>query len=186
MPPKIKISKEDVISATIDLVRKGGKNQINARAIASYLNCSTQPIFSNFSSMDELMIAVFERADEISRNYVNSEIEKGEFPVYKANGMAYIRFAKEEKELFKLLYMTRIREENLAFQTNSWNQMKKLVQNNTGLSEDTAHLFHLEMWAFVHGIASMFATSFLDLDWDLVSKMLTDAYLGLKTQYEGR
>ncbi len=34
---------------------------------------------------------------------MRKEVESGEYPACK--GMAYIRFAKEEKELFKLLYM---------------------------------------------------------------------------------
>ena len=29
----------------------------------------------------------------------------GKYPPYKASGIAYIQFAKEEKELFKLLFM---------------------------------------------------------------------------------
>ena len=29
----------------------------------------------------------------------------GKYLPYKANGMVYIRFAREEKELFKLLFM---------------------------------------------------------------------------------
>ena len=37
------------------------------------------------------------------QEYMQREVESGEFPAYKANGMAYIRYAKEEKELFKLL-----------------------------------------------------------------------------------
>ena len=40
------------------------------------------------------------------------------------------------------------------------------------------------MWAYVHGIATMFATGFLNLEWELVSRMLTDAYLGLQKQYK--
>ena len=58
-----------------------------------------------------------------------------------------------------------------------------IVQKNTGMDEQSSKLFHLEMWAFVHGIATMFATGFLDLDWELVSRMLSDAYLGLRKQY---
>jgi len=46
-----------------------------------------------------------------------------------------------------------------------------------------AKLFHLEMWAFVHGIAAMMATGFLDLDRELVSRMLTDAYQGLRLRF---
>jgi hypothetical protein len=62
-------------------------------------------------------------------------------------------------------------------------QIHDLVYQNTGLQGDTGKLFHLEMWAYVHGIATMFATGFFDLEWELVSKMLTDAYLGLRKQY---
>ena len=103
MPPKVKVKKEDVINAAVDIVRSSGVQAINARTIASALNCSTQPVFSNFASMDELRLAVVERADKLCQEYMQREVESGEFPAYKANGMAYIRFAKEEKELFKLL-----------------------------------------------------------------------------------
>ena len=58
------------------------------------------------------------------------------------------------------------------------------IQGYTGLSQEEARLFHLELWACVHGIATMFATGFLDLPWELVSRMTSDVYLGLKTQYE--
>ena len=62
-------------------------------------------------------------------------------------------------------------------------KMEAIVQQNTGLDSVETKLFHLEMWAFVHGIASMYATGFLDLEWELVSKMLTDVYQGLRKQY---
>ena len=46
MPPKVKVKKEDVINAAVDIVRCSGAQAINARTIASALNCSTQPVFS--------------------------------------------------------------------------------------------------------------------------------------------
>ena len=101
MPPKVKVTKEDIINAAVDFVRNSGAQAMNARTIASALNCSTQPVFSNFASMDELRLAVVERADKLCQEYLRREVESGEFPAYKANGMAYIRFAKEEKELLE-------------------------------------------------------------------------------------
>ena len=62
-------------------------------------------------------------------------------------------------------------------------QMEGIVHQNTGLEGDDVKLFHLEMWACVHGIATMFATGFLDLDWVLVSQMLTDIYQGLNRKF---
>ncbi|MBR3779107.1 MAG: TetR/AcrR family transcriptional regulator [Clostridia bacterium] len=184
MPPKVKTTKEVIVKTALDIVRRQGTAALNARTVASALGCSTQPIFSNFTTMDELRLAVAQQADALYQEYVRRETDSGEYPPYKAGGMAYIRFAKEEKELFKLLYMCDRSGEEIPTEAHSFTQMTDILRHNTGLNDDTANLFHLEMWAYVHGIATMFATGFLDLDWDLVSKMLTDAYLGLRKQYE--
>ena len=183
MAPKVKISKEDIINAAVDIVRKNGAQAINARTIASALECSTQPVFSNFATMEELRLAVVERADALCQAYIQKEIESGAFPTYKASGMAYIRFAKEEKELFKLLYMRDRTGESVPQGSEMTGEMEDIVHENTGLDGTDAQLFHLEMWAYVHGIATMFATNFFNLDWDLVSKMLTDSYQGLRQRH---
>ena len=183
MPPKSKLSKQDIIEVAVDIVRKQGEQGLNARSIATALGCSTQPIFSNFTSMEELYFCVIQRAEEINKAYIDTEISRGEFPSYKASGMAYIRFAKEEKEIFKLLYMRDRQSEDIPKEHALTNQMESLVQDNTGLDGDGAKLFHLEMWACVHGIATMFATGFLDLQWELVSQMLTDIFQGLSNRY---
>lgn len=184
MPPKIKITKEDIITAALDIVRSSGAQGINARNIAAALDCSTQPVFSNFATMDELRLAVAEVATELCQTFIQREVERKEFPAYKASGIAYIRFAKEERELFKFLYMCDRSGAPIPESSSINSQMESMVRDNTGLGDTDAKLFHLEMWAYVHGIASMFATGFLDLEWGLVSKMLTDAYQGLKKQHK--
>lgn len=184
MPPKIKIAKEDIISAGLDIVRRNGVQGVNARTVAAALGCSTQPVFSNFSTMETLLLAVAESATSLCQDYIRREIAKGEFPTYKASGMAYIRFAKDERELFKLLYMCDRSGQPIPADLTINNQMESMVRSNTGLSDMDAKLFHLEMWAYVHGIATMYATGFLDLGWDLVSQMLTDAYMGLRKQHK--
>lgn len=183
MPPKVKTSKESITEAAFQIVRERGAKAINARDIAAALGCSTQPIFSNFSSMSELKLSVIERADKLCEEYIREEAEGGEFPAYKASGMAYIRFAKEEKELFKLLYMRNRADETDYPALDLSSQMAEIVQNATGLEGENVKLFHLEMWVYVHGIASLFATGFLDLDRELVSKMITDCYQGLRKQF---
>lgn len=183
MPPKVKTTKEAIIRKAVDIVRGSGATALNARTIAAALGCSTQPVFSNFVTMEELRLAVMGEADVLCSEFIRREVESGNYPPYKASGMAYIRFAKEEKELFKLLYMRDRAGENVSEEGEVNRQMESIVHVGTGLDGDTAKLFHLEMWAYVHGIATMFATGFLDLDWELVSRMLTDAYQGLRKQY---
>ncbi len=183
MPPKVKTTKEDIINTALEIVKKSGAQSINARNIASVLNCSTQPIFSNFKTMDDLRYEVVKKADKLCQDYMQREVEKGEYPPYKASGMAYIRFAKEQKELFKLLYMRDRTQETFIEQSEINDKMESIVHSNTGLEGESKKLFHLEMWAYVHGIAVMFATDYVNLEWELVSKMLTDCYQGLKKQY---
>ena len=184
MPPKEKITKDEIITTAVEIVRKNGADALNARNIAAKLDCSTQPVFSNFATMEEVCLAVAEKATALYEDYIKREIESQKYPVYKASGMAYIRFANEEKELFKLLYMCDRSDGSIPDDPKLTDQMAAIIQNNIGLTEYDAKIFHLEIWACVHGIATMFATGFLDLDWELVSKILTDIYQGLKTQYQ--
>ena len=184
MPPKAKVSKEDILNACISLVRKNGEDAFKAREIAKELGCSTQPIFSNFKSMEELRYEVLMYAAKVFRSYQESIIKSGEYPAYKASGMGYIRFAKEERELYKLLFMRDRRDEEFENPVDQdFDNAVLTVMERTGLSRDEAMLFHLEMWVFVHGIAAILATSFLELDNDTVSRMLTDQFKGLVSRF---
>ena len=184
MPPKIRITKQDILNAAVDIVRKEGEAALNARTLAAALECSTQPIFSNFATMDALRLAVVTEADALCNNYIDREVNSGAYPAYKASGIAYIRFAKEEPRLFKLLYMRNRSDESGSHNLEISGQVRSILHQHTGFTGKKAEFFHFEMWAFVHGIATMLATGFLDLDWPVISRMLSDAYLGIKTQYE--
>ena len=182
MPPKARITKEDIINTTINLVRQNGMDSINARSIATAMNSSTQPIFSNFESMEDLEKAVIISTYNHYLNFIKLEVESGKYPQYKSFGMAYVRFAKEEKELFKLLFM-RDRSEEDTSPSLDFNTAVQLMMETNGISLETATLMHLESWSFVHGIATMLATSFLELDWELISNMMTDVYQGIRQRH---
>ncbi len=182
--PKTKIMKKDIVDVALRAIREQGYLTLNARSIAAILGCSTQPIFSNFSSMEELKGAVIEQADAIFDGYIKAEVEKNIYPPYKASGMAYIRFAREERELFKLLFMRDRSEDKRDNSNGSLAFATDMVKQNTGLSNDKSLTFHLEMWIQVHGIATMIATKYLEWDEALVSHMLTDVYEGLKNVYK--
>ena len=88
--------------------------------------------------------------------------------------------------LFKLLFMRDRSEEPLNQGMKEIRPLIELIQKNTGLGEQEAYLFHLEMWVYVHGIATMLATNYLEWDWTIISRMLTDSYEGLKKHYIAR
>lgn len=184
MPPKAKVTREDILSACVDIIRERGFDAVNARALASRLDCSTQPIFSHYQSMEALKADALNYAEEVYQRYLRTDMESGEFPPYKASGMAYIRFAREEKQLFRLLFMRDRSTEPPREDGGDFAGIIDIIQSSTGLSRERAYLFHLEMWVYVHGIATMCATSYLNWDKDMISRMMTDAYEGLRLRYE--
>lgn len=183
MPPKIKVTKKDIVKTALLLVREQGETSLNARSVASALKASTQPIFSNFESISELKKQVALSAYELYLDFIKDEINAKIYPEYKAMGMAYIRFAKNEPNLFKMLFMCDRKNENFSNPEDFENAVKLIMKAN-GLSKEKATIFHLELWSFVHGIASMIATSFLEFDWELISNMLSDVYQGLRLKGE--
>lgn len=186
MPPRVKITKPDIIAASLETVRESGLLSLNARAVAKRLKCSTQPIFSNYSSMEELKADVIRSADEIYRGYLEAGMKSASHPPYKASGLAYIRFAREEKELFKLLFMRDRSREKTEEEKESLAPLLALLASAAGISLEQAYAFHIAMWIYVHGIAAMIATAYLDWDEETVSRLLTDAYQGLMARYKNR
>ena len=160
MPPKAKVTREEILSACVDIIRESGFSAVNARALASRLGCSTQPIFSNYQSMEELKKDALAYADRLYQSRLQKAMASRQYPPYKASGMAYIAFAKEERELFKLLFM-RDRSHEVPEDPSSIQPLIEEIQRNTGLGREDAFLFHMEMWVYVHGIATMVATSYL-------------------------
>ena len=179
MPPKVKISKDQIVDAALEMVRGDGKLTLNARSLASALGCSTQPIFSNFENMETLRESVMARAYKSYFSFIERELATEKYPPYKAFGMAYIRFAKEEKGLFKLLFMRDRTGEDLS-PAPDFEASVRMIMDANGFSKETAMRMHMEMWVCVHGIAVMHATSFLSVDEELVSGMITDVYQGVR------
>lgn len=185
MPRAFMFTKEEIISAAVELTREKGFSALTARALGERLGSSSKPIFGLFESMAEIKSEVLNAANSIYLGYLKHGAESGEYPPYKASGMAYIRFAREERELFKILFMRDRSGEKTTEEGKELEGIIQLLMKSLGIDEEKARMFHLEMWIYVHGIAVMIATSYLEWSEEFVSHALTDEYLGLKYRYIG-
>lgn len=184
MPPKFKFTKKEIINASLEIIREKGPDFVTARSIAAKLSSSPKVIFSWFNNMEDLWHETMKSIEELYNSYIVSDMSKNKYPKYKASGMAYIRFASEEKELFKLLFMRDRTNESFTDDDASIEPLLYLIMQKSGLSFDEAKLFHLEMWVWVHGIASMIATGYLNLEIQLISEMLSDVYNGTMMRFK--
>ena len=185
MPPKVKFTKEQVVSAAITVVRNKGYQALNARSVAKILGCSTQPVFRVFENMEQLKKAVIQQANAVYNSYIEASKADTEKP-YKATGLAYIRFAKEEKELFRLLFMRDRSEEDISKQPpdDNLDYILTVLRQATGFEQTIAHQFHLQMWIYTHGLASMIATNYLDFTEEETSRLLKEAFIALSTVFQ--
>lgn len=183
MPPKCRFTREQIIQAALELTAEKGIGALTARSLAQRLGSSAKPIFGLFTNMEEVQQEVLKAADQRYQAYLQEDMSAGQYPPYKASGMAYIRFAREQRELFKLLFMRdRTNEEKAAGE--ELEALLLLIRQSMGLSREEAYRFHMEMWIYVHGIATMIATAYLEWDLDFISAALTDAYQGLRLRFD--
>lgn len=183
MPRKFMFTREEIISAALKLIRKGGMPALTARALGAELGTSSRPVFGLFKNMEEVQTEVVKAADALYQGYMKEDMASGKYPPYKASGMAYIRFAREERELFKLLFMRDRSGEGGEDSREEIRPLLEIIKRQLGLGEEDAYCFHIEMWIYVHGIATMLATSYLEWDEAFISRVLTDGYEGMKARY---
>ncbi len=183
MPRDFLFTKEQVVGAALELTREKGFAAVSARALGEKLGTSSRPVFSHFENMAEVQRAIIAAANEVYQDYRRRETASGKYPPYKASGMAYIRFAREERELFKLLFMRDRSGEAIKENPEEMDALIGLVSRQIHTDRERAKLFYLEMWVYVHGIATMLVTNYLDWDEELVSRSVTDVYEGLKRRY---
>lgn len=128
MPRKNRFTREEIISAALELTRSRGIVAVTARSLAGALGSSSKPIFGLFENMDEVQQEVQKAAFAIYQKRIADAMASGEFPPFKASGMAYIRFAREERELFRLLFMRDRSHETIGSQDEEIRPLLALIQ----------------------------------------------------------
>ena len=162
MPPKAKVTKEMIIDAAFELVRKNGPDKITAQAVAHALGCSTQPVMYHFKKVEDLRTAAAEKADQYHTSYLMDIT--GENPMLEI-GLHYIRFAKEERNLFRLLFQSGSFSGISLQDTMESPELQPILEifsREAGISLPDAKRAFKALFLVVHGYASMFASNDMD------------------------
>ena len=164
MPAIKKISKEAVIDAAVDVLREDGFSAINARSVAKKLGCSTQPIYHSFRNMEELKTALTERAIQMHTRRVRDSLRshEGNDSRYSSYGMGFVKFAAEEKQFFRWLYLEG--EQFGPYQNDVLEpEVIQTLIDEFGYDEETAKKFHRDMVYYSYGLAILANTDHLNL-----------------------
>lgn len=124
MPRKPQFTIEDVISAAFELVREKGLAGLSAPAVAEKMGASTMPIYSHFKNMQELEDEVVKKAWKLVNQY---QTRKYTEDAWIDQAIGYIRFAREEKNLFRCILDGRNRELKLRMNQNQWDNLSNAL-----------------------------------------------------------
>lgn len=157
MPLTKKIQKADIVQAALEILKTEPLDNLTTRRLAEELHCSVQPIFYNFATMDDLKARALDAIHQIYLDYM-AEASAAPLP-YKSMGLAYIRFARDYPNYFKILFMgqTDHNLETFADQDTADDVMIQHGMEFSGLSRGDQKKFHLKVAIFTHGLAALIA-----------------------------
>ena len=181
MPTKIRISKDMILDAAFEIVRKDGIEKLSNRELANKLKCSIRPIYYQFENVEEMQKELYKKIEHYFYKFLLDNMVEG-IPQYKQIGINYIKFAKKEKKLFQTLFMSDIGLSPDAFVSKSgedYKEIEKLVKISTNLNEDDIKDFHTKMWIFSHGIATLVACGTVKLTDKQVQELLSYQFQAL-------
>ena len=181
MPTKIRISKEMILDAAFEIVKKDGMEKLSNRELASMLKCSIRPIYYQFENVEEMQKELYIKIEQYFYEFLLDNMVEG-IPQYKQIGINYIKFAKKEKKLFQTLFMTDVGLTPDAFILKAgedYKEIEKFIKISANIKEEDIKDFHTKMWIFCHGIATLVANGTIKLTDNQIQALLSYEFQAL-------
>ena len=185
MPPKAKFSEHEIVLATVKITREKGISAVTAREVGAVLGVSSRPLFTYFDTVDDLKREVYLYARELYRGYVKDGL-KMPIPALGV-GQNYIRFAKEEPELYKLLFLTPPAGES-GGAMDGLRLLQELVRDSImriyHMDAEVADKFFRDLWLVAYSIATLIVMNECPYSDGEISALFTEFSLSVCKAYK--
>ena len=176
MAPKNKFTREEMVMAAMRVVQKHGSAALTARAVADELGVSTQPIFTCFKTMDELRKEVRDAAVELYRSYVAEGFNDRSTAF--CFGRQYIRFAREERELYRLLFLTHEGGAIAAMESSKPIILESLMKIYE-MDDREADRLYRDIWLVLYSLGALIVTDSCPYTNEEIGKILAGFSIGI-------
>ena len=185
MPPSVKFTKDEIVEAALNVTRAGGIGSLTARSLASELGASTRPMFTYFETVDELKHEVHETAKGVYRAYIERGLAE---PVpFLGVGQNTIRFAREEPELFKLLFLQKPDgADGGAFAAFAFSQdlVRDSIMSIYKMDAYEADCYYRDLWLIAFSFCTMVAVGECPYTDEQMSAVFTEVSLAVCKAYK--
>jgi AcrR family transcriptional regulator len=154
----------EILAAARDLLAEtGDQDAVSVRAVAERVGVTTPSIYLHFKDKDDLLDAVCADVFEALAVALAEAAAQGGSPLERlmAQGRAYVRFALEKPEHYRLAFMISGEPRNVddVLSDNCFSQLLDTVQEciDAGIfpAEPGAVRLGLDLWSAAHGLVSL-------------------------------
>lgn len=181
MPPKAKYTREEIIEIAFQMARENGIESVVARELGKKMGTSSSPIFTAFKNMEELQLAVRDRAMQEFESFIKDALNYT--PAFKYVGVKMVQFSMQEPKLFQLLYMKEHEEsqkfEDLVYELGDTVEVcVEVMQSDYALTRAEAELVFKQVWMHTFAICVLAANKVCHFKPEEISEMLSLEFQG--------
>lgn len=156
--------REEIVDATTELLLETGHAKaVSIRAVAQRVGVTSPSIYLHFVDKDALLDAVcaryFERLDEVMQQVARDQ--PSTIDRLRAQGLAYVRFALLNPELYRIATMGEGRpgsDVDMTLNSSAFVHMRATIESlmDEGIyPTGNATMAALELWTAAHGVATL-------------------------------
>jgi len=186
MARKVRISKDIILQAALNMLIRDGYSSINIKTLAKEIGCSTQPIVWHFDNMEGLRVALWEYAISYAKNKLDTNVSNA-VEAFEHTGRAYVDMAVNEPNLFRFLYLGENKRDSINnFETiitnkNNSEQIRNIAEY-LGIPEENVSRYLQNTIIYAHGVATLVATNVITASEEEMMAMINRAADGFLMQ----
>lgn len=182
MPPRPKVSRDEIINAAYEIMEESGIEAVVAREVGKKLGTTTGPIFTFFNGMDELKEEVYQKGLRGVTEYLEDSI--GYKPAFKEFGLRWIRYAKEHPNVYSMVFLMEGPQREVTGVFNKdfvsvIDPLRKDVAESFDISIEQADNLINKMAVYAQGVAILCITTKVDIPEEELSYNFSEMALSL-------
>ena len=167
-------TKDAVLKAAIEVVRRDGEEALTARSIGKELGSSSRPLFTLYDNMDALRSDVRKEAVKLYVDYVADCLDF--VPAFKEYGLRLVHFGIREYNLFRMIFFSPdLRLYDFGAPLIA---CRDAFMSDYDLTLEQADKLVSISWTFVTGLAALVHTGAVNLTEDQISDNLSEQFVG--------
>ena len=167
-------TKEAVLKAAIEVVRRDGEEALTARNIGKELGSSSRPLFTLYDNMDSVRTDVRREAVKLYCGYVSDCLDY--VPAFKEYGLRLVHFGISEYNLFRMIFFSP--ELTLEDFGAPLTACRDAFVTDYALTPEQADKLVSIAWTFVTGLATLVHTGVVHMTEEQISDSLSEQFVG--------